>query len=318
MAYALAIHGGAGFLVEGDDPERDGAMDESLQRILAEGQQMLASGRGALDVVEQMVIRLEDDPLYNAGYGAVLTRDGRIELDATIMDGGTREAGGVGNITAVSNPVRLARAVMAQTTHLLLAGPDADRFAADVGLPTIDAKTLLTPRREAQWRRRQEQAEAGGGRAGASTGETVGAVARDQHGHLASATSTGGRDGQMSGRIGDSAIIGAGTYADDRSCAVSGTGYGEAFIRAASAASVHLRLRMNESVRQAVDTTLTQDMPAQSGGMIAVDAAGNVVWQRTTSSMPVAIVQSNGRFTWKIWGDDASYFPIEAEGQAGS
>ncbi|BDG07254.1 isoaspartyl peptidase/L-asparaginase family protein [Anaeromyxobacter paludicola] len=227
-APAIIVHGGAGNL-GADDPASSGAPDAprlvGVRRAAEEGYRILAQGGSALVAVEAAVRILEDDPTYNAGTGAALNADGDAELDAAIMDGATLRCGAVAAVKDVKNPVSLARLVMERSSHVLLAGPGASRFARDVGIPAVENAALRTAAQRARW-----EASAKLGAPGTKTG-TVGAVARDRAGHLAAATSTGGMAMKLPGRVGDTPLIGAGTYADDRLAAVSGTGHGERFIQ---------------------------------------------------------------------------------------
>ncbi|MFT3916763.1 MAG: isoaspartyl peptidase/L-asparaginase [Anaeromyxobacteraceae bacterium] len=229
----IAVHGGAGNLGP-DDPASSGAVDaprlEGARRACAAGWAVLARGGRALDAVEAAVRALEDDPTFNAGRGAVLGADGAAELDASIMDGATLACGAVALVRDVANPVSLARAVMERSPHAFLAGPGASSFAREAGIPAVENAALVTEAQRARWERARARA------AGAEhRGGTVGAVARDAAGHLAAATSTGGMLMKRAGRIGDTPIVGAGTYADDRLAAVSCTGWGERVIRLALA-----------------------------------------------------------------------------------
>ncbi len=221
---AIIVHGGAGER-PGDDRDPTGAARlEGVRRACAAGAEVLRRGGPALDAVEVAVRLLEDDPLFNAGTGAVLTADGEVELDAAVMDGATLRCGAVAVVKDVRNPVSLARAVMERTEHVLLAGPAASTFAREAGIPAIENASLVTPAQRERW----EAARRG---AAASRTGTVGAVARDLHGHLAAATSTGGMTMKRPGRVGDAPLLGCGTYADDALAAVSCTGHGERIIQ---------------------------------------------------------------------------------------
>jgi beta-aspartyl-peptidase (threonine type) len=225
--WTLVIHAGAGVVDRGRmAPQRDRAARAALDRALAAGGAVLRAGGNALDAVEAAVRVLEDDPLFNAGRGAVFTAAGTHELDAAIMDGATRKAGAVAGVTRTRNSVSLARAVMDRSQHVMLVGAGADAFSLQQGLEQVDPRYFRTQERWDQLQR----LKAGGQGAAHFNDEvkfgTVGAVARDVRGHLAAATSTGGLTGKAPGRVGDSPIIGAGTYADDRACAVSATGAG--------------------------------------------------------------------------------------------
>ena len=275
--WALAVHGGAGTLPRRDmTAETERTYRAALERALDAGQGILDGGGAALDAVERAVVCLEDDPLFNAGRGAVFTADGRHELDASIMDGRTRAAGAVACACRVPNPIRLARLVMERSPYVLLVGEGAEAFAREQGMDLVDPGWFSTARRRAQ--------------AGDRTIGTVGAVALDAAGHLAAATSTGGLPNRRPGRVGDSPIIGAGTYADDGSCAVSATGTGELFIRAVAAHDVAARMRyggqtLADAARGAVMDTVGGLGGAGGGGLIAVDAAGEVAMPFDTEGM---------------------------------
>ena len=280
MTYALAIHGGAGTILRSKmTPKKEAAYDAGLRRALGAGQAVLAGGGRALDAVTEAVAHLEDEPLFNAGRGAVFTSDGKQEMDAAVMDGRTRRAGAVAGIFGPRNPVRVARAVMERTDHVLVIGPNALAIAREAGLDFADKDWFFT---ESRWqalqdtlrlRERGEETDDPARRHG-----TVGAVARDQAGHLAAATSTGGMTGKAPGRVGDTPVIGAGTFAD-ATCAASGTGHGEVFIRWTAAAEISARMRhRGESLAEAAEHVVMTDLAPNggSGGLIAVDAAGRI------------------------------------------
>jgi isoaspartyl peptidase/L-asparaginase-like protein (Ntn-hydrolase superfamily) len=277
---ALAVHGGAGAWSPSDaDPvEIRRALAESLRA----GFEVLAGGGAALEAVERAVVVLEDHPLFTAGRGAALTATGEVELDAAIMDGRGRAAGAVACLRGFANPVRAARLVLERSPHVLLVGPGAEAFAAAHGLPHVDPAALVTAAAFADLER-VRRAERRDGRGG-----TVGAVARDAAGHLAAATSTGGVTNQLPGRVGDSPLIGAGTFADDASCAVSATGAGEAFVRAAFAHEVDARMRLLGASLEAACRGALAGVAAlgAQGGCAAVDRAGRVALPFTTSAMP--------------------------------
>ena len=225
--YSLMLHGGAGTLDEVDNGKDPASYLAAMRATLEHGRAMLAAGSSALEVVEACATLLENDPLFNAGRGSALNEDGRVEMDAAIMDGRTLQAGAVAAVHNIANPVQLARRVLAEGEHVLLVGAGAMRFADQLQLPRTPDAYFVTPERLAQWQQaRQQGTEHDGQKHG-----TIGAVALDRHGHLAAATSTGGRTNKRFGRVGDSPIIGAGLYADDESCAVSCTGVGEDFLR---------------------------------------------------------------------------------------
>lgn len=241
--WSLAIHGGAGTLERSRMTDAQQAeYRAALQAALDAGAAVLKGGGSALDAVEAVIVRLEDDPKFNAGKGAVFTWDGRNELDASIMDGSTRAAGAVAGVGTVRHPIKLARAVMQDGRHVFLSGAGAEQFAAEQELEIVPPEWFATEHR----RRQLEKMKAKN--LSALDVEfkygTVGAVARDTSGHLAAGTSTGGMTGKRWDRIGDSPVIGAGTYADDRACAVSATGDGEYFIRVGVAHEICTRLRM--------------------------------------------------------------------------
>jgi beta-aspartyl-peptidase (threonine type) len=265
-----------------------------LHAALDAGQQILAAGGSALDAVEAAARVLEDDPAFNAGRGSVLAHDGRIELDAAIMDGRTRAAGAVAGLRAIRNPIGAARAVMERSPHVLLSYQGAEEFAREQGLATVDPKWFETSERRAQLT--AVIASGGGFDADVKFG-TIGAVAVDCHGHVAAATSTGGLTAKRWGRIGDSPLIGAGTYADDRAAAVSATGSGEFFIRAAAGHELTARMRMlGEDLQTALDAVLA-DISALggSGGLIAVAPTGEAAWGFTTRGMYRGRASAEGR-----------------------
>lgn len=297
MTYALAIHGGAGTILKAKiTPELEGAYHAGLARALEAGQAILQDGGAALDAVTAAVCALEDEPLFNAGRGAVFTADGKQEMDAAVMDGETRRAGTVAGIFGPRNPIRAARAIMERTDHVMLIGENALRIAQDAGLPFEDEAYFFT---QARWDALQETLEMR--RKGEENDDparrhgTVGAVARDLSGHVAAATSTGGMTAKAAGRVGDTPLIGAGTFADDATCAVSGTGHGEIFIRWNAAAEISARMRhLGETVETAAEYVVMQDLARNdgSGGLIAVDAAGHIAMPFNCEGMYRGLVGS--------------------------
>lgn len=269
----LAIHGGAGDAASLDDTSAHRA---ALREIAAAGQALLREGRSALAVVEHCVVRLEDCPLFNAGIGAVLNRDGAPELDAAIMDGATRACGAVAGVSRVRNPVQLARAVMEKSPHVLYAGAGAEALARELGLPEVTPDYFITDERFRQLKDAHRKNEIKLDHDSAFG--TVGAVALDASGHLAAATSTGGLTNKHPGRIGDTPIVGAGTFADDTTAALSCTGTGESFIRAGFGHHVHARLAFSGwTLERACAEGLEQVRRFDGrGGVIAIDRAGNV------------------------------------------
>jgi len=289
MPLALALHGGAGLIRrESLSATREAACRASLRAALEAGWAVLERGASAIDAVEATVIALEDDPLFNAGHGAVLAAGGGVELDAAIMCGRTRLAGAVTGATIPRNPVRAARAVMEHTPHVLLCGHGADAFVRERGLPTADLAWFRTAERLEQYR---EVAARGGftlDHGGRDVYGTVGAVACDAHGHLAAATSTGGMVNKRPGRVGDTPIVGAGTYAWDDTCAVSGTGHGEPFVRLGVAGRVSALMELTGAdITCAAHRTIHQDLATVhgQGGLIAVDRDGRICMPFNTGGM---------------------------------
>jgi beta-aspartyl-peptidase (threonine type) len=276
-----------------------------LADALAAGYALLEGGGTSLDAVTAAVVLLEDNPSFNAGHGAVFTLDGHNELDASIMEGRTRNAGAVCGVTRIKNPVLLARAVMEHSDFVLLSGAGAEEFAATRGFEFVPPSYFHT---DARWRQ-LERIRAGDTGLSALTIAhvgTVGAVALDQHGNLAAATSTGGMTGKRYRRIGDSPIIGAGTYADNRSCAVSATGHGEVFIRAAVAHDIGARMRYgHRALAHAVREVVLEELPAMNGegGVIAIDARGEIVMEFNAEGMFRAARTAGGAAEVHIYRD---------------
>ena len=309
MKYAIAIHGGAGPSSKQASDEANRNRIASMREALEIGKKILESGGSSLDAVEAVVVYLEDNPKFNAGKGAVFTSAGTHELDASIMDGRDKSCGAVAGVTTVKNPIRLARRVMTDTPHVLLAGAGAEKFAAEQGLDIVENGYFDTPETRARWEeRRQRRLDKPQSRiqledVGSYLG-TVGCVALDAQGNLAAATSTGGMTGKQFGRVGDSPIIGAGTYAENATCAVSCTGIGEQFIRHSVAADVAARLRyLQQPLDECVRVVLEQTLQPNDGGIIAVDRAGNLSMRYTTPGMARAAADSTGRFE-VLWTDD--------------
>ena len=303
--WCIAIHGGAGAIRRDKlSAAQRREYETGLGAALDAGAKVLAEGGSALDAVAAAVVLLEDDPLFNAGRGATFTFDGKIELDAAIMDGRDRAAGAVAGVTTVRHPVLLARAVMEQGPHVFLAGAGAERFAREHGFEAVDPAWFETPERRRQL---EEFRQRKGAWFDSSVKYgTVGAVARDRAGHLAAATSTGGLTGKRWGRIGDSPVIGAGTYADDRGGAVSATGAGEFFIRAAVAHTISERMRLlGETVRQAADAAIGEvGALGGDGGVIVAGPDGDTAFAFNTAGMYRGRTDSTGRREVRIFGDD--------------
>lgn len=280
----LAIHGGAGTITQRElTPRREREYRAGLAAALQRGYAVLDDGGSSTDAVTAAVVALEDSPLFNAGRGATLNAAGEHELDASVMDGASRKAGAVAGVRRVKNPILAARAVMDGTVHVLLAGAAADRYAGSAGLPLMSPRYFSTPERAQALRRARARALT----SAADRHGTVGAVALDRFGNLAAATSTGGYTNKMAGRIGDSAIVGAGTYADNATCAVSTTGIGEYFIRAVVAYDVAARMRyLRETLAVAARHALARVVAlGGDGGLIAVDRAGKVAMPFVTEGM---------------------------------
>jgi beta-aspartyl-peptidase (threonine type) len=305
---ALAIHGGAGRIMrERVNGERDRALRDAVREILREGLAALEAGASALDAAQRAVVRLEDDAQFNAGRGSALTAEGEVEMDAAVMDGRTRAAGAVACVRGVRNPIVLARRVLDDGRHVLLAGEGAERFARESGIELAPRAWLVTRERE-----RELASARAGGRVSLDRDEpgalgTVGAVARDARGHLAAATSTGGMTNQLPGRIGDSPILGAGTWADDASCAVSATGRGESFLRAAFAHEVDAAMRLAAlPLRAACEAALDRVAAlGGSGGCVALAASGDPLAVFDTPGMVRGWVVKGSQPIVALYADEA-------------
>lgn len=310
MPIAIAIHGGAGTLRRQDmTPEKDRAMREGLALALEAGHAVLRSGGSALDAVTATVMSFEDNPHFNAGKGAVFTLDGTVELEAAVMDGATQDAGTVLGVTVAKNPVLLARRVMEATPHVTLGFSAADAFAREQGFVCVTPDYYFT---ETRWQALQaEKARLLAGGRDEDVPEdrkhgTVGAVALDDQGRLAAATSTGGRTAKWPGRVGDTGVIGAGTWAD-ATCAVSCTGHGELFIRTNAARDVAVRMAyLKQTLREASDTVVLETLVklGGTGGLVAVDAHGNVAMPINCEGMYRAMIDGEGRRLVAIYADE--------------
>jgi len=306
--FSLAVHGGAGGFTPGE-PGEDG-MRDGIAACLEEGRTRLAAGESALDVVEALVRRLEAHALFNAGRGSVLTAEGHVEMDAAVMDGRDRRAGAVACVRGLAHPVSAARLVMERSRHVLLVGAEADRFARDAGAEGSEPGALITEERRRQLADARARDELrldhdAIGPPGTDEGGTVGAVVRDASGHLAAATSTGGMTNQLPGRVGDSPLVGAGTWADDATCAVSATGYGEAFMRAAVAHEVDAGMRLaglplETACRRALARAETL---GGRGGLIAVDAAGRIALPYNSRGMIRGWLDTEGAPVVRIFSE---------------
>lgn len=290
--YAIVIHGGAGSAISNE--AFVAAREEVLEQALDAGVRILSKGGTSLDAVEQVIRILEDSPLFNAGRGGVLTAQGINELDATIMDGRTRACGAVGGVTTVKNPISLARRVMTETRHVLLVSEGADQFAAQLDDPAIEIVAPEYFRTEKQVERLKRVKE----REKLTTKEkmgTVGCVALDRNGNLAAGTSTGGLVNKKHGRLGDSPIIGAGTYANNTTCGISCTGVGEDFIRHAIAYDIHARMHYGkQKLESAVEQVLKSEKYPIVGGVIGIDLQGSITMQFNTDGMARAAADSTG------------------------
>ncbi len=317
--YAIVIHGGAGSSPDQFSDEANALRHASMEEALTIGRDILADGGSSLDAVEKVVRFLENDPQFNAGVGAVFNAKGSHELDASIMDGRDKSCGAVAGVSTIKNPISLARKVMTETRHVLLSGNGAEEFGSEMGVELVDPSHFDTRTTKARWERRQKRKRAleRAGQARATIQEelenldekvgsyqgTVGCVALDQEGNIAAATSTGGMTGKKFGRVGDSPIVGAGTYADNATCGVSCTGIGEQYIRNAVAYDVSARMKYkSESVDEAVDAILSETLNRGDGGIIAVSASGEISMRFNTGGMARAAADSSGRFD-VIWGD---------------
>ncbi len=304
---AVVVHGGAG-LVRRDSlsAEREGRCRAGLARAVDAARVVLLDGGSALDAATEAVLVLEDDPVFNAGRGAVLAAGGGVELDAAVMEGRERKAGAIGGATLPRNPVLLARAVMERTPHVLVVGAGADALVRELGIEQADRSWFVTKERLQQY---TEVAAAGGftldhgGKAKDVYG-TVGAVACDRSGSVAAATSTGGMVNKRPGRLGDSPVIGAGTYAWDRTCAISGTGHGEPFLRLGVASRISARMELGgESLEDACQRVIHEDLVqlGGQGGVIGVDAHGRVAMPFNTGGMFRGWWQEHGEDGVAIW-----------------
>lgn len=336
--WSLVIHGGAGILERSRiSPETDAAVRAALARALEAGTAVLKTGGAAMDAVQAAILVLEDDPNFNAGHGAVFTYEGTNELDAAVMDGADRKAGAIARAHHTRNPILLARKVMEESPHVLLSGEGADRFSKEQGLEQVDNAYFGTPERKRQLEELKAR-KVGWFDVDLKYG-TVGAVARDAQGNVAAGTSTGGLTGKRYGRIGDSPLIGAGTYADNRSCAISATGAGEFFIRVGVAHEICTRIRMKAEARaefltqeaarggktldaSAQDRLLAGTLTAQevqgiadaviaemgalggSGGIIYLTPWGHQGYSFDTPGMFRGMASSDGTSSVAVYGDE--------------
>jgi beta-aspartyl-peptidase (threonine type) len=318
--FVLVIHGGAGTILKSQmSAEKEKAYTDALNEALNKGSAILENGGSALDAVEASVRILEDNPLFNAGKGAVFTNEGKNELDASIMNGKTLQAGAVAGVKTIKNPISAARAVMEKSPHVMMAGNGAEQFAKEQGLETVDPSYFHTDDR---WRSLQRVKKEDSTKAQLDHADTtkrsmikqlenkdykygtVGAVALDQHGNLAAATSTGGMTNKKFGRVGDSPIIGAGTYANNKTVAISGTGWGEYFIRLVMAKTISDMIEFGKmNLKTASDEMVMKRLPALGGdgGIIAVDKDGNIAMPFCTEGMYRGYIKEGGKAVVNIY-----------------
>ncbi|MCZ6670372.1 MAG: isoaspartyl peptidase/L-asparaginase [Acidobacteria bacterium] len=304
----LVIHGGAGTMSRKEiTPERERQYREILSRVLESGFAILEEGGGSLDAVEHAIRIMEDSPLFNAGKGAVFTNEGKNEMDALIMSGAERNAGAVASVTTIKNPIRAARAVLEHSQHVLLAGRGAEKFAAEQGLEIVDPAYFFTQRRWDALQKAKEKSSTNPRKDDWKKFGTVGALALDARGNLAAGTSTGGLTNKLYGRVGDSPIIGAGTYANNDTCAVSGTGQGEYFMRNlvgydVSALMEYAGLPLAEAARKVIHEKLTG--LGGRGGIIAMDKDGHIAMPFNTEGMYRGYISTHGEPHVFIYGDE--------------
>lgn len=302
VGYVIAIHGGAGTLPREEmTPELERAYREALVTALKTAQQEIERGGSALDAVVASIVTMEDSPLFNAGKGAVFTNVGTHELDASVMNGEDLRAGAVAALKSIKNPILLARAVMDQSPHVMLIGEGAETFAREIGMEQVSADYFYTDRRwkELEMAKAKLKKQEGGG--------TVGVVVRDARGNLAAGTSTGGMTNKRWGRVGDSPLIGAGTYADNESCAVSATGDGEYFIRLAVAHEINALVKhKGMSLQQAADLVIQEKVRALggTGGVVAVNTRGDVAFSFNTEGMYRGFLRQHSEPVVAIYEND--------------
>lgn len=316
------IHGGAGVIKRGSlTPEKEKEYRAKLEEVLLAGYKALKDGKSSVDAVEIAIRLMEDSPLFNAGKGAVFNADGKNELDASIMNGKTLAAGGVAGLHHVKNPITLARAVMEKSPHVLMFGDGAEQFAKEQKIELVEEKYFWTQQRwdafqliKQKEKEQQQQLEPkkvsdlynGYSEKAEKVFGTVGAVALDKEGNLAAGTSTGGMDNKKYGRVGDSPIIGAGTYANNNTCAVSGTGWGEYFIRLGVARDISALMEYRAmTVQAAADAVIKQKLQklGGDGGVIVMDKFGNMAVSFNSEGMYRAYIDSNGKPVVEIYKD---------------
>lgn len=315
QAQVIVIHGGAGTIKkENLSPELQKEYENKLKEALEAGYKILKNGGTSLDAVEATIKILEDSPLFNAGKGAVFTNKEKNELDASIMDGKTNQAGAVAGVTNVKNPISAARKVMENSKHVMMARDGAEEFAKAQGLEIVDSKYFYTERRyqsilKAKKKEKNKQKDQGNvsDEQGDYKFGTVGCVALDKNGNLAAGTSTGGMTNKKYGRVGDSPIIGAGTYANNKTCAVSATGHGEYFIRNVVAYDISALMEYkNLSVQEAANEVINNKLMSigGSGGVIALDSEGNIAMPFNTAGMYRGYIDKEGNLVVKIFSNE--------------
>lgn len=310
----LVIHGGAGTIRKQNmTPEKEKAYHDALRHALDTGYAVLESGGKSVDAVIAAISFMEDSPLFNAGKGAVFTYSGKNELDASIMDGSNLMAGAVAGVTTIRNPIKAAYAVMMESPHVMLAGRGAEQFAMEHGLEIVDPSYFVDSVRYQQYLDRRKAEKKTKDAASRSPQEkekkfgTVGAVAIDKFGNIAAGTSTGGMSDKRYGRVGDSPIIGAGTYASNETCGVSGTGWGEFFIRLSVAHDISALMQYGElSLREAADSVVMKKLPrvGGDGGIIALDRNGNISMTFNTEGMYRGYIKARGEAKTFLYRDE--------------
>lgn len=313
--HALVIHGGAGtILKENITPEKEAAYKKALTLALKTGDSILANGGKAIEAVVAAIKVMEDSPLFNAGKGAVFTNEGKNELDASIMDGSNLKAGAVAGVTNIKNPITAALAVMQKSEHVMMAGKGAEKFAAKAGCKIVDPSYFFTKER---WESLQKAKQKDASKMDSSNAfisrnfkdykyGTVGCAALDSYGNIAAGTSTGGMTNKKFGRIGDAPIIGSGTYADNTTCAISCTGWGEYFIRLSIAKAVSDRMELKGmSLQEAANEMIYKKLPALGGdgGLIGIDKQGNIIMAFCTPGMYRGFINLKGEMDVKIYKD---------------
>ncbi len=320
--FKLVIHGGAGTILKSNmTPEREAAYRAALTQALQTGHAVLKNGGSSLDAIEATIKVLEDSPLFNAGKGAVFTSEGTNELDAAIMDGATLKAGAIAGVKRIKNPISLARLVMGKSPHVMMVGEGAEIFARQNGIEWVDPKYFYTEERWKQLeeaKRKEKQQNDPAAKPDAAKPDrktsslisddkkfgTVGAVALDKNGNLAAGTSTGGMTNKKFGRIGDAPIIGAGTYANNRTCAVSATGHGEFFIRSVVAHDISALMEYRGlSLKEAADLVVMNKLVKMGGegGIIAIDKDGNIAMPFNSAGMYRGYVDADGKVVVEIY-----------------